>query len=169
MKAFQWSVREIARASFLAALGIALPYLFHLIGAGKIFLPMHIPIALGGFLLPPTLAGFLGGVVPFLSSVLTGMPPIVPTMPLMVLELTGLGFTTSILYRRLKAGIWLSLIGGLIGDRIVLGFAAFLLGKWLEIKSPIGYVAGAVATGFPGILLQLILIPPIIYYYEKRN
>jgi len=169
MRAFQWTVRDIARASFLSALGLALPFLFHLVGAGKMFLPMHIPIIIGGFLLPPTLATFIGAIVPFLSSILTGMPPIVPTMPLMVLELAGLGGITAILYQRLKAGIWASLIGGIIGDRVVLALAVFLLGRWLEVKSAIAYVSTAVITGLPGIALQLLLIPPIIYLYERQR
>lgn len=170
MKAFQWSVRDIARASLLGALGLALPYLFHIFGTGRMFLPMHIPIILGGFILPPTLASFLGAIVPFLSSLLTGMPPVVPTMPLMVLELAGLGGTTAILYQRLRAGLWVSLIGGIIGDRVVLALAVFLLGRWLEIKLPaIAYVSAAVVTGVPGIVLQFVLIPPIIYFYEKRR
>jgi len=169
MKAFQWSVRDIARASLLGALGLALPFLFHLIGAGKIFLPMHLPILVGGFLLPPTLAAFLGAVVPFLSSILTGMPPIVPTMPLMVFELSALGGITAILYQRAKVGIWASLIGGIVGDRIVLAIIAFLLGRYFEIKSAIAYVGVAVITGLPGIILQIILIPPIIYLIEKKS
>lgn len=169
MRAFQWTVRDIARASFLGALGLALPFLFHLFGAGKMFLPMHIPIIIGGFLLPPTLSCFLGAIVPFLSSLLTGMPPVVPTMPIMVLELAGLGGITAILYQKLKAGILVSLIGGIVGDRFVLALAVFLLGRWLEIKSALAYVGAAVMTGIPGIILQIILIPPIIYFYGKNQ
>ncbi len=130
---------------------------------------MHIPILLGGFLLPPTLACFLGAVVPFLSSLLTGMPPILPTMPIMVLELAGLGGITAILYHNLKVGVWGSLIGGIVGDRFVLALVVLILGRWLEVKSPIVYVGGAVMTGIPGIILQLLIIPPIIYFYEKRK
>lgn len=169
MKAFQWPVRDIAKASLLGALGLVLPYLFHLLGAGGVFLPMHIPIVLGGFFLPPTLASFLGAIVPFLSSLLTGMPPAVPTMPLMVLELAGLGGTTAVLYQKLKAGLWASLIGGIIGDRVVLAIAVFLLGRWLGVKETIAYVSTAVIVGAPGIILQLILVPPIIYFYERRR
>jgi hypothetical protein len=66
-------------------------------------------------------------------------------------------------------GIWASLIGGIVGDRIVLALIAFLLGRYLEIKSAIAYVSVAVITGLPGIILQIILIPPIIYLIERRR
>lgn len=169
MKAFNWAVRDLARASFLAGLGLALPFLFHLFGAGRMFLPMHIPIIIGGFLLPPTLACFLGAIVPFLSSLLTGMPPIVPTMPIMVLEMAGLGGITAFLYQKLKAGVFASLIGGILGDRLVLAIVVLLLGKWLEVKSIVAYVGASIVTGLPGIILQIIIIPPIIYLYERKQ
>ncbi len=166
----RWTVRDISRAGLLGALGLALPMLFHLVGLGKVFLPMHIPILAGGFLLPPSLALLLGFVIPPLSTLLTGMPPVVPTLPLMIWELASLGGVTALLYRRLKAGLWLSLLGGLIGDRLALLLAVFLLGNYLGINlPPWGYVVGAVATGLPGIALQLVVIPPIVYWMEKRQ
>ncbi|MGB9798026.1 MAG: ECF transporter S component, partial [bacterium] len=57
----------------------------------------------------------------------------------------------------------------IIGDRIILTIFAFILGRYLEIKSVIAYVTTAVITGLPGIILQIILIPPIIYLIEKRR
>ena len=68
--------KNLIVAAMCTALCVVLPMAFHMIpNAGSIFLPMHLPVLLCGFLCgwPYGLCcGFLG---PVLSSLLTGMPP----------------------------------------------------------------------------------------------
>lgn len=46
--------KKIVLSGLFIALGIIVPTIFHSVNlAGAIFLPMHIPVILGGFLLGP--------------------------------------------------------------------------------------------------------------------
>lgn len=76
-------VKSLVLTAVLIAVGIVLPMAFHAIPkGGNIFLPMHIPVLLCGFLCGPVLGAFAGVITPVLSSFATGMPPmtILPAM-----------------------------------------------------------------------------------------
>ncbi|MDI6828708.1 MAG: hypothetical protein QME62_09515, partial [Armatimonadota bacterium] len=83
------TARELAIAGLLGALGLLLPIAFHALGwGGRVFLPMHLPIMAAAFLISPGTAVSVAVVVPFLSAVLTGMPPLAPPVAvLMAIEL----------------------------------------------------------------------------------
>ena len=54
------------------ALAVLLPVGFHMLGvAGRIFLPMHIPVLLAGFLVGPYCGLIVGLIAPGLSFLLT--------------------------------------------------------------------------------------------------
>ena len=81
----------VLTALFIAA-GILLPIFFHGLGlGGAVFLPMHIPVLLGGMLLGWRQGFVIGLVTPLLSCLLTGMPPLLPALPLMTSELAAYG------------------------------------------------------------------------------
>ena len=68
--------RKITFGAMCLALSLLLPQAFHLIGmqqAGSVFLPMHIPVFIGGMLLGPIYGLFLGIFAPLTSFVVTGM------------------------------------------------------------------------------------------------
>ena len=49
------NTRKIVLSALLIAIGVALPQAFHAIpNAGSIFLPMHIPVLVSGFLVGPS-------------------------------------------------------------------------------------------------------------------
>lgn len=155
-------------ALFLA-LGLILPQLFHLIGgAGPALLPMHIPVLLGGFLLGP-LAGFtLGLITPILSSLLTGMPP-VPVLYFMIVELAVYGLMAGFFYRRLKLNSYVALILAMIAGRIMLAVTVFALQIQLGLKiNPSQYMIGALTTGILGMVLQIVVIPPLVKILDRR-
>ena len=71
--------RQLTVSGFFIALGLILPMLFHLAGGmGVVFLPMHLPVLLAGFFLGPRFGLLVGIITPLLSSLLTGMPPLLP-------------------------------------------------------------------------------------------
>lgn len=43
------ATRNIVLSALFIALGIIIPILFHAVGMGSVFLPMHIPVILAGF------------------------------------------------------------------------------------------------------------------------
>lgn len=163
--------RELSLAGLLGALGLLLPIGFHALGwGGKIFLPMHLPILVGGFLLNASIAGSLGLIVPLLSAVLTGMPPLAPPVaPLMAIELLIKGSVASFAYRRLRLPLAAALLLALISDWLVLALAAFGLAEFFRIEdSPLIYVGGAIALSWPGTVLQAAIAPLAVRVIEQR-
>jgi len=152
-------------AGLLLAIGIIIPSIFHLTSLpGIIFLPMHIPVLLGGFLLPPYLALMLGAVTPLLNNLVTGMPLLFPNAIIMAFELATYGLIASVLYRKLNWNLIISLIFAMLMGRIFAGLAAFLLVLLFAAQlDPFIFVKTATITGLPGIGIQLFLIPTLMY------
>ncbi len=159
------NTKRLIIAGLLLAIGIIVPMIFHTTGiSGKIFLPMHIPVLLGGFLLPPSLALLLGMLTPILNSLITGMPPLFPMAIIMVFELGIYGLVASFLYRRLELPSVVALIISMVAGRIMAGLVVFILAAFFAVKmDPMTFVIGGVTTGIPGIIIQLILVPSLVY------
>lgn len=169
--------KKLAYGGLLLALGILLPQVFHFTGlpqTGSIFLPMHIPIFLTGFLLGPWYGLVMGVLTPVVSSLITGMPPFA-RLPFMIGELAGYGFASGLLFHRLrlyrfKFGIYSTLLLSMVAGRAVyaavLWFAANLF--HIPCEAPIAAIT-SIAMGLPGILMQLIIVPGIIYLLRKSG
>ncbi|ADK15330.1 ECF transporter S component [Clostridium ljungdahlii] len=163
-------VVQLVRAAVLVAIALILPYFFHGINnVGSIFLPMHIPVLIAGFLLEPKYSVMVGIVAPVLSSLFTGMPPI-PYLYVMIVELAAYAFLISVLYNKFKFKIYTSLILGMIGGRIVSMIGTFLILHIIMTRpfNFISVVSGLFITGIPGIIIQLIFIPIIVTILEKN-
>ena len=169
------SAKEIVLSGLLLASGIILPMIFHIFGmTGPIVLPMHIPVLVGGFLLSPQLALILGIFTPVLSGLLTGMPVMFPMAVIMAFELGMYGFTASLATRKLKISTIPSLILAMIAGRIAAGLTVAVLVQLYGLKmNAFMFVKGAILTGLPGIIIQLIFIPSLIYginsYLKKTS
>ena len=152
------------------AMGLILPMIFHTVNlSGSIFSPMHLPVMLGGFLLGPVYGAAIGFITPILSSVLTGMPPLMPIMPMMALELLGYGFMTGLLFTKTKK-IYISLILSIVFGRLCSMVGAFILSLTLAPQiSPIPYVVSGVVNGLPGIAIQLIVIPALVKFITTNK
>lgn len=163
------STKEMVLSGLLLATGFILPMMFHVFGmTGPIFLPMHIPVLLGGLLLSPILALILGIITPVLSSVFTGMPVIFPMAVIMAFELGTYGFAASLAVRKFKLNALSSLLISMISGRIMAGLSVALLVNLFGIKmNPIIYLKGAIITGIPGLIVQLIFIPPLVFAIKR--
>lgn len=163
--------RELALAGLLGALGLLLPIGFHALGwGGKIFLPMHLPVLAAGFLVSPATAVSIGIVVPLLSSLLTGMPPLAPPVAaLMALELAAKAGLASVLYRTLRLPMWVVLPVVIFADWGVLAVAVWWGAALFEIKgSVLDYVVGAVLLSLPGTIVQLVIVPAMVVAVQRR-
>lgn len=161
----------IAHSALYLALAVVLPMSFHLIGnaigygmAGRVFLPMHIPVLIAGFLVGPASGVIVGLLAPLISHLLTQMPPAY-AVPLMSLELPIYGLVAGLAYNRLKLNIYIALIVAMVVGRIMFGLGLFVLGMFMDLP----YTAilffstgGAIVPGLPGIALQLVLIPILV-------
>jgi hypothetical protein len=165
------SVKEVVFSGLFITMGLVLPVIFHFFGLGKTFLPMHIPVLLAGFMLSVPYAAAVGALMPLLSSVITGMPPLFPIMPYMVLELAAYAVVASILSRKLRLNIYISLILSMIAGRIAAGIAVWALTIFFGAKlpGPFVFIASAVTTGIPGIIIQIVSIPPMVVLLRKSR
>ena len=152
--------------AMLLALGWVLPFLTGQIPQfGNMFLPMHLPVLIGGFVLGPWYGLFLGIVTPLTRSLLFTMPPIYPTATSMAFELAAYGFASGLLFKlaykmfngndkKLIISIYVVLIIALIFGRLVYGLTMFVL---------------TFINAWPGIILQIVLIPAIIIALYKAK
>ena len=172
------TTKKLTYGALIVACAIVLPQLFHLSGipnTGAVFLPMHIPVLLGGFILGPAFGAVIGALSPLISSLLTAMPPLA-RLPFMVIELAGYGFFAGLMYQTLgfnrkKCGTYLSLVCAMLFGRVLYTLAAFIASAWLHIEKAGGIMAGvnATVTGFAGIVIQLMFIPPLVYALKRAG
>jgi len=162
------ATRQMVYAGLFVALGVVLPLGFHLAGmGGSVFLPMHIPVLLAGFVLGRQSGALVGVITPAVSHLLCGMPPASPPLlPIMIVELAVYGWTAGFLCHRTK--ILPALLGAMIAGRLAAGGAAYLAGLWLGFNVPVWvFLTGAVIKGLPGIALQFVLIPSLVRISQK--
>jgi hypothetical protein len=153
----------------MAALALVLPMAFHAVGMGNRFLPMLLPLLLNGFLVPLPWAVLTGALVPLISSLATGMPPLYPPVALsMALEGAVLGGVAAAIYRRRRSRLWWALPAA-----IVLGRLTALVSTWVLARAfglPAGVASAAMLIkGIPGVLLQLTVVPMAVASISRRR
>ena len=158
-------VRRMVMAALCTALCVVLPIAFHAIpDAGSVFLPMHIPVLLCGLICGWPYGAVCGLVGPFLSSIVTGMPP-AAMLPSMMVECAVYGLIAGLLMKHVRTGkatvdLYISLVAAMAAGRIIAGFAkAWILTPGV---SPFAWVTTSLITGIPGIVLQLVAMPLVV-------
>lgn len=162
---------KITTSAVLIALGIILPTIFHMTSlSGQIFLPMHIPVLIAGFLLGGPLGMFIGLILPIINHFITGMPA-VPFLYNMIVELGVYGLAAGIFYKHFRLSLFPSLILAMISGRIAAGIMFFLTTYLFtnQIASIKMFLNASFIVALPGIIIQLIIIPIIISQYEKSK
>lgn len=166
---------KLTVGAIMLAFGIVLPQLFHLTGipqVGEVFLPMHIPVLLTGFLLGADYGLTVGLLTPLISYFATGMPGSA-RLPFMIGELAVYGAVSGLLYHNLrlknkKFGGIVTLVAAMLAGRIFYAAMLFVAADVFSIACG-GAVMAITATvkGVYGIGLQLFVIPPLIYAAKK--
>lgn len=168
---------SIKRATITAAciaLCYILPLVFHAVGAGSVFSPMHIPVLLCGLICGSGYGLFCGIAGPVLSSVLSGMPTM-PQLIYFVPELMVYGFVTGLMLRlvhtqKLLPDLYIALVTAMVAGRIVGGVAQALF----YLGSGQSFTVAAIAAGYfvstlPGIVCHLIAIPVLVTTLMKAR
>ena len=155
--------RRIALTSFFLSLGVVLPFVFHQFAlAGRIFLPMHIPVFLAGIFAGPVSGVIVGGFSPVISFFLTGMPPPY-AVPLMAMELPVYGLSIGLLHYVKRMNLIFSLLISMILGRAAFALGLLILGGFVNL--PYGFstfLQVSFITGLSGIVVQIILIPSLV-------
>lgn len=160
--------RDVLLGGIFLALALAIPVLFHVVGLGSSFLPMFFPLIIAGYLVCLPVALVVGVSAPLVSALLTGMPPLFPPIAfIMMIEGLSLTGIPAVLYQKKKKGVLLTLIITLVADRLILLGAVVLTAKWLNLPPGVLGLASLV-KGVPGIILILIIIPPLVKKLKER-
>lgn len=172
MKHFN-QTKNLVITGLCIALGVVLPIALHSIpNAGSVLLPMHIPVLLCGLLCGPYYGLACGLLAPLLSSLITGMPP-AAYLPSMLCELAVYGLVAGLLIKLFKTrysavNIYASLIGSMICGRIVFGILNALIFRAGEYSMQV-WLTSAFVTALPGIVIQLVLIPALVFTLQKAG
>ncbi len=164
-------VKQLILAGLMIAFGLLLPMIFHAFGAGPVFLPMHIPVIVAGFILNLPFAVAVGAITPLLSSFTTGMPPLFPMAVIMVFELVAYAAVSNITYRKLRLNVYLSIITAMIAGRIVAGVTIWILAALFApgLPGPVKFISGSITAGIPGIAIQLFFLPVLIMILVRNR
>lgn len=167
------TVKKAIITAICIALCVVLPQAFHAIPrAGAIYLPMHIPVLLCGLICGWPFGLLCGIAGPVLSSLFTGMPP-AAVLPSMIIECAVYGCAAGLLMSLVKtkntyADLYISLIGAMLIGRIVAGILQALIfssGSY----SMAAWAGSYFVTALPGIIIQLVLLPSIVFALMKAK
>lgn len=163
------NTRKLTYTGFFIALGIVLPQIFHMIGGpgiGSILLPMHIPVLMGAILLGPV-SGLLIGLISVGVGFSLGMPAL-PMAGFMLFELSTYGLIAGYLGSTRKLNVYITMFFAMFSGRLVaLGLMQFVI-TIVGIKlPPVFGTIGIFATGIPGMILHLVVIPPLVIILRR--
>lgn len=168
------NIKNMVLAALFIALGLIMPFLtMQVREIGSMLLPMHIPVLICGFVCGWKYGLFVGFITPLLRSFIFTMPLMFPNAVSMAFELATYGAIVGLLYYILhnsKLRIYLSLLIAMFSGRLVWGVVMIILsGINRTTFSWQMFVGGALLNAIPGIILQLVLIPILIFTLEKAG
>lgn len=163
-------IRNMVYSAMFLAITLLLPFLTGQVPQiGGMLCPMHLPVLLAGFVCGPIWGGAVGLVAPILRHMLFSMPPLMTAIA-MTAELCAYGLLAGIFHRitrKLLPGksllaVYVSLVLAMLGGRIVWGLAsaALMLAGQTEFSLQAFWASGFVSA-WPGMVLQIVLIPPL--------
>lgn len=168
------SVKQACVTAVCIALCCVLPQAFHSFGLGGTFSPMHIPVLLCGLVCGSGYGLFCGLAGPVLSSLVTGMPGSMGLIS-MVPELVTYGFAAGLLMkhvrtRKIYLDLYIALIAAMVLGRVAGGIASalFYLGSGGAFSLTVWVSSYFVGT-FPGIVVQLIVLPALVFTLMKAR
>ena len=173
-----WKTKTVAAVLAVIA-AVALPQAFHALGMvtnmgtalGETFLPMHLSIFLVGLFAgvwAGLFAGLLSPVLSFALTTLMGEPmPALAMLPFMVIELGVYGLTVGLLANIKMPTICKLLIAQIMGRAV--RAVALVIGVYVFGASvPVAIIWNSLLAGLPGLILQWVLVPLIVFYVEKK-
>ena len=154
----------------IIALAIGLPQLVHAVAGaqgGAQWLPMYLPVLLGGCLLGWQWGLGIGIVSPLLSFGITSLAgnamPVAVKLPYMVAELAVFGAVSGVFSKRIAENSWMAfpavLSAAVCGRTLFMTVAAVF-----QSVSPLSAAAvwSQIQTGLVGLVLQATLVPIIV-------
>lgn len=169
------NLKKMILTSLFIALGVILPQFFHPLELGKVISPMHFPVLICGLLLGAYYGAACGFLTPIVASFIFGRPPIFSVGLPMAIELAVYGFVSGLLYTKVKLikkdiiNIYGSLILAMLSGRVIATLVnAIYMQAGLSNNNTAEYLEILFIIGLPGILLQIVMVPPIVLFIKKN-
>lgn len=147
--------KEIIFSAVFTALAVYAPMVVHYfagVDGGRKFLPMPFFVLLAGLALGWR-AGLVTGLAsPIISYLLSGMP-MLPILPIMIVQLSAYGLISGLLGAKHNA--WLALVGAIFLGWLAMGAAVY----FFSAMNPAGFLANAAKDGWAGTAVQLAVLP----------
>lgn len=163
------TVKALISAGVIA-LAVILPQLVHLFSGaagGAKWLPMYLPVLIGGCLLGWRWGlgvGVLSPVVSFLITSMTGNAmPAASRLPYLIAELAVFAVVSGVFSKKISENLWLAFPAVLLAQ--VSGRAVFLIAAAIfQSIAPLSAAAvwSQIQTGLLGLVLQAVLVPFIV-------
>ena len=155
---------------------VALPQILHLVGKasglgsaiGEVFLPMHLPVMLVGLLAGPYVGATVGFLSPIISFALTGMPR-AALLPFMVIELCVYGLCAGIISGAKMPTVLKVLITQIVGRAIRAAAIVVSVYGFSNTSVPTSIIWNSIVVGLIGIILQLIILPLVVYRIDNNE
>ena len=165
--------QKLVLSAMFLALGLVLPFFTgQLPQLGNFFLPMHFTIFLATYICGWQCGAEIGFILPLLRSFMFGAPIIYPNAIAISVELLSYGLIAGLIYKAIKFkkfSVYASMIIAMIGGRIIWGFMQMLLlGIKTEVFTFNMFITAAFLNAIPGIIIQLLLIPPIVLLIKRK-
>ncbi len=164
-------LRSYLFTAVFTLLNVAVPWVFHQFHlAGPTFLPMHIFVFVAGLLFGWRFGLVVGLLTPLASYAISGMPQL-SVLPQLVAELAAYGLVAGLLREKFSLRVAWSLLGAMVAGRLALLIAASVVilitgqvfGPTGVQNNPLLMVWSVMKQGWPGIVIQLTLIPAAIW------
>lgn len=173
------SLRNLLITAVLLALGFVLPFLTGQIpSVGNMLSPLHLPVFICGLCCGWQWGMLLGAVLPLARSLVFGMPPLFPTATAMAFEMAAYGALTGVLYGLLLnvvrkghgPALYGALVAAMVGGRLVHGVAmAVCMGISGGSYTFQAFLTADFVNAWPGIILHLLLVPPVVLALERAR
>lgn len=170
-------IKKTALSIILLAVGWLLPLItMQVPEIGNMLCPMHIPIFLCGLILGPWYGMALGFITPITRTLIFGMPMLFPTSICMSFELATYGLISGLIYylfnkvnnKKVYFNLYSTLIIAMVAGRVVYGIARFFTGLFAQNSFTFYlFLTDSVLNAWPGIIIQLLLIPFIVANIRK--
>ena len=168
-------IRKITYCAVLIALGMVLPFLTGQIPeVGSALSPLHIPALLAGFTVGPIWGAVCAFVIPILRSAIFTMPTMFPMACTMAFEMATYALVGGFLWNcspKNPLNLYFSQICTMVLGRVVYGiaFALFTVNNPNIHYTFTAFILGCFVDAIPGIVLHLLIVPPIVLALRKAN
>lgn len=170
------TIKRICICAICIAMCYVLPLALHPFGLGQVLSPMHLPVLLCGLICGWGYGALCGVLGPIVSSLLSSMPSATALIS-MIPELCVYGLVSGLLMklirtRRPALDLYAAMLPAMLLGRVVGGLAKVLFYASGVLDSGLtlaAWVSAYFVASWPGIVLQLVLLPLLYFVLEKSR